>query len=111
MHRHIRVQFPRQTNLRPKEINVSISPSGKENTNIRNIEGGNTLKITRSIAGIALASASLAAFVSAADAKTMKMTTVAAAPPIVTYVKVVKTRIIPEIDKRWRKTSPRSVWC
>ncbi len=58
------------------------------------------MKITRSIAGIALASASLAAFAGAADAKTMKMTTVAAAPPIVTYVAVVKNRIIPEIDKR-----------
>lgn len=58
------------------------------------------MKITRTIAGIGLASAGFLAFAGVADAKTMKMTTVAAAPPIVTYVKVVKTRIIPEIDRR-----------
>lgn len=55
---------------------------------------------TKKMAGIALASVGLAALATAADAKTMKMTTVAAAPPIVTYVKVVKTKFIPEVNRR-----------
>ncbi len=58
------------------------------------------MKITRTVAGIALAGAGLAAFATVADAKTMKMTAVAAAPPIVTYVKVVKTKFIPEVNRR-----------
>ena len=35
-----------------------------------------------------------------ADAKTMKMTVVSAAPPIVTYVRVAKTKFIPEVNRR-----------
>jgi TRAP-type transport system periplasmic protein len=58
------------------------------------------MKTTKTITAIALASAALAASTSAADAKTMKMTVVAAAPPIVTYVKVTKLKIIPEINRR-----------
>lgn len=55
---------------------------------------------TKKMAGIALASFGLAALTTAVDAKTMKMTAVSAAPPIVTYVKVVKTKFIPEVNRR-----------
>jgi len=58
------------------------------------------MKMTRNMAGIAVAGAGLAVFAGMADAKTMKMTAVAAAPPIVTYVKVVKTKFIPEVNRR-----------
>ncbi len=35
-----------------------------------------------------------------AEAKTLKMTVVSAAPPIVTYVRVAKTKFIPEVNRR-----------
>ena len=35
-----------------------------------------------------------------AEAKTVKMTIVSAAPPIVTYVRVAKTKFIPEVNRR-----------
>ena len=48
----------------------------------------------------AVAAAVLAASVVPAEAKTMKITIVSAAPPIVTYVRVAKTKFIPEVNKR-----------
>ncbi len=54
---------------------------------------------SKTLAGIAVAGAALVA-AGAADAKTMKMTAVSAAPPIVTYVKVVKEKFIPEVNRR-----------
>ncbi len=56
------------------------------------------LRITRLIP--AVAAAAIAVSVVPANAKTMKMTIVSAAPPIVTYVRVAKTKFIPEVDKR-----------
>jgi TRAP-type C4-dicarboxylate transport system substrate-binding protein len=44
--------------------------------------------------------AALAALTIPAHAKTMKMTVVSAAPPIVTYVRAAKTNFIPEVNKR-----------
>ena len=56
------------------------------------------LRITRLIP--AVAAAAIAVSVAPANAKTMKMTIVSAAPPIVTYVRVAKTKFIPEVNKR-----------
>jgi TRAP-type C4-dicarboxylate transport system substrate-binding protein len=48
----------------------------------------------------AIAAAALAISAIPAEAKTMKMTVVAAAPPIVTFVHVAKTKFIPEVNRR-----------
>ncbi len=48
----------------------------------------------------AVAAAALAVSAVPAEAKTMKMTIVSAAPPIVTYVRVAKTKFIPEVIRR-----------
>ena len=48
----------------------------------------------------AIAAAALAISAIPAEAKTMKMTIVSAAPPIVTYVRVAKTKFIPEVNRR-----------
>ncbi len=48
----------------------------------------------------AVAAAALAVSAVPAEAKTMKMTVVSAAPPIVTYVRVAKTKFIPEVNRR-----------
>ena len=48
----------------------------------------------------AIAVAALAISAIPAEAKTMKMTVVSAAPPIVTYVRVAKTKFIPEVNRR-----------
>jgi len=49
------------------------------------------------VATLALAIASSAAF---AEAKTIKLTVIAPAPPTVTYVKITKEKLLPDIDKR-----------
>ena len=58
------------------------------------------MKTTRTIAAITMVSAGLTALATTADAKTMKMTAVSAAPPIVTYVHVVKNKFIPEVNRQ-----------
>ena len=55
-------------------------------------------RITHLIPVIAVAAMAVSA--APANTKTMKMTIVSAAPPIVTYVRVAKTKFIPEVDKR-----------
>ncbi len=48
----------------------------------------------------AVAAAVLAVSAIPAEAKTMKMTVVSAAPPIVTYVRVFKNKFLPEVNRR-----------
>ena len=49
---------------------------------------------------VAVAAAVVAALSAPAHARTMKMTVVSAAPPIVTHVKVTKEQFIPEVNRR-----------
>ena len=58
------------------------------------------LKTIAPVAGIAAAVFAWAGPVQTADAKTVKMIAVSAAPPIVTYVRATKDYFMPEVDKR-----------
>jgi hypothetical protein len=54
----------------------------------------------RKFAVVAPVAIAVAALATSADAKTLKITVAAPAPAVVTYVKLTKTRFIPEVNRR-----------